>query len=93
MDKKALLKKLKPIIIIAVVVLIAVFAVVNAIRIGLGDGKGDSDIMPAASDAVYPLAVYFVDVGQGDGIIIKCEETVLVIDGGEREEADNMVRF
>ncbi|MBR5424060.1 MAG: MBL fold metallo-hydrolase [Clostridia bacterium] len=93
MDKKALLKKLKPLIIVAAVVLIVVIAVVNAIRIGLGEGRRASEVLPAQPDTEYPLAVYYVDVGQGDGIVIKCEDTVLVIDGGEREEADTMVRF
>ncbi len=88
-----MLKKLKPLIIVAVVVLIAVFAVVNAIRIGLGDGGSASELLPAQPDTEYPLAVYYVDVGQGDGIVIKCEQTVLVIDGGEREESDTMVQF
>lgn len=31
----------------------------------------------------YPLSVGFVNVGQGDGILIQCEDTVIAIDGGE----------
>ena len=88
-----MLRKLKPLIIAAVVVLIAVVAVVNAIKIGLGEGRKATDVRPAENGTEYPLAVYYVDVGQGDGIIIKCENTVLVIDGGEREESDTMVRI
>lgn len=36
------------------------------------------------------LAVYFVDVDQGDGIVIRCEDTALVIDGGEAEKASRV---
>lgn len=36
-----------------------------------------------AEDKEYPLTVSFVDVGQGDGILIECEDKVIAIDGGE----------
>lgn len=35
----------------------------------------------------YPMAVSFVDVGQGDGILIECEDKVVVVDGGTSENA------
>lgn len=40
--------------------------------------------------ADYPLAVHFVDVEQGDGIVIRCEDVSVVIDGGEAEMFSRM---
>lgn len=37
------------------------------------------DILPVT----YPVTVAFVDVGQGDGIVIECDGRVIAIDGGE----------
>lgn len=86
-------KKINPLIVIVVAVL-AVIAVVNAIRAGTGEVKKPAPAaVPAATSADYPLAVTFLDVGQGDCIVIRCEDTVLVIDGGERERADTVTGF
>ena len=85
-------RKIKPsgIVIGGVVFLLVLLAVINAIRAG---GMHDLHVAPvstASADAEYPLTVYFLDVGEGDGIVIRCGETVLVIDGGEREESDTV---
>ena len=31
----------------------------------------------------YPMTVSFVDVGQGDGAVIECEDIVVLVDGGD----------
>jgi beta-lactamase superfamily II metal-dependent hydrolase len=62
--------------------------VANAIRIGMGNDRDPSSHVMQPKDADYPLTVAFLDVGQGDGIVIRCEDTVLVVDGGERDEAN-----
>lgn len=64
--------------------LIAAFVVAVAIALLLFLPTGKKPL----SD--YPLAVHFVDVGQGDGVVICCEETTLIIDGGEKEMAGRM---
>ena len=45
---------------------------------------------PQNAFADYPLAVHFVDVEQGDGIVIRCEDAAVVIDGGEAEMVSRM---
>ena len=49
--------------------------------------------LPEKNDSVYDdysLAVHFVDVEQGDGIVIRCEDAAIVIDGGESEMNSRM---
>ena len=86
-------KNFSPIIIVVVLVL-AVLAVANAIRIGKDEGRNRNNgtVQPAVSDE-YPLAVTYLDVGQGDGIVICCKDIVIVVDGGEREEAQTVVAY
>ena len=81
------------VIIVAIVTVLVLIAVYNAVRIGSGSHKKPNTVSTAASDVEYPLAVYFVDVGEGDGAVVRCGQTVLVIDGGEREAADAMLDF
>lgn len=101
-DFKSLLQRAaqirkRSILIAAVVLLLAVAAVVNAIRAGRDTTDGGNT--PASvstvfeTDETYPLAVYFIDVGQGDSMIVKAKDTVLMIDGGEREIADVTVNY
>ena len=85
--------KLSTLLIGAAVLVLAVLAVLNAIRISGSHRDGPAPVSAASDAAQYPLAVYFVDVGEGDGAVIRCGETVLVVDGGEREEADTMNGF
>lgn len=55
-------------------------------------GRGSADVRDAVS-ADYPLSVDFVDVGQGDGILIRCGDDVIVIDGGEPDYAAAFVAY
>ncbi len=88
-------RKLSPInwTVIAAVAVLVILAVLNAIRIGGGHKPQTQPVSAAAPGAEYPLAVHFVDVGEGDGAVIQCGDTVLVVDGGEREEAETMTAF
>jgi len=62
---------------------IAVFAVINALKSDdINDNNGEVQVA-SQNENNYPLAVYFVDVGQGDGIVIRNKEQYIVIDGGE----------
>ena len=67
-------------------ILIAVFVVAAAIALLLFLPSGSNKPLDS-----YPFAAHFVDVGQGDGIVIRCGETTLVIDGGETEKADRVI--
>ncbi len=84
--------KIRPsgLVIGGVVLLLALLAVANAIRIGVNRHETVRPVTAASSETEYPLTVWFLDVGEGDGIVIRCGETVLVIDGGEREQADTV---
>ncbi|MCH5198952.1 MAG: MBL fold metallo-hydrolase [Oscillospiraceae bacterium] len=83
-------KEVKYIVIAIVIIYLAVSAVVNAIK---SDGnkagtKGDVITVNSGETQEYPLEVYFVDVGQGDGTVIKNGDVYIVIDGGEKISAD-----
>lgn len=67
-------------------ILIAVFVVAAAIALLLFLPGGSHKPLES-----YPFAVHFVDVDQGDGIVIFCDETTLVIDGGEAEKSDRVI--
>ena len=88
-------RKLSPVnwTVIAAVAVLLILAVLNAIRIGGGYKPQTQPVSAAAPGAEYPLAVYFVSVGEGDGAVIRCGDTVLVVDGGEREQAETMNTF
>ena len=78
------LKKIHPLIYIAVAVL-AALAVFNAVRMSVQQKK--------ARDAEGVLSVYYIDVGQGDGMLIRCGDTVILVDGGEEENAKRTVKY
>ena len=42
-------------------------------------------VLTLGAQRVYPatLAVHFIDVGQGDALLIEADDTVIVVDGGE----------
>ncbi len=67
-------------------ILIAVFVVAAAVALLL--------FLPSGSHKpldTYPLAVHFVDVGQGDGIVVRCGDTTVVIDGGDPDKSDRVI--
>ena len=70
-------------LIILVVAVLAALAVFNAVK--MSKKKNDT--------AEGVLSVHYIDVGQGDGIVIKCNDTVIVIDGGEEETAAKTVSY
>lgn len=84
MSKETISKRVQPFVLalIIILVLVAVFRAVNADDAAVNSG------LSAAVGSDYPLSVSFVDVGQGDGIVIINEDTVVVIDGGERDRAN-----
>ena len=88
-SKAKLQKYLLPLALILIAVGIGV-AVLLAVS---GSGRGRDVSVNDAVSADYPLRVDFVDVGQGDGILIRCGDSVIVIDGGEREVGGPFVSY
>lgn len=44
-------------------------------------------------DVEMPLEVYFIDVSQGDSILIKFADEAMLIDGGEKIESKKVINF
>lgn len=87
-------KELKPIIIAVVIILLAVSAVINALNSDPEKNTLGGDVATVSSEtADYPLEVYFVDVGQGDGVVIKNGDIFVVVDGGEKSSANIFTGF
>lgn len=80
-------KKIKSALIFLIAVLLVVCISLLA-AVLVRRHRASLDLIQAA-----PLKVTFVDVGQGDGIVIECEDTTLVIDGGEYERRNAILRF
>ncbi len=47
----------------------------------------------ADTEETQPLEVYFINVGQGDCTLLCSGDTSILIDGGEAEAADTVIRF
>ena len=62
----------------------------NTITITRGDGKLK---MPTDEGAKKEMAVHFLDVGQGDSILIKSDNVVILIDGGPRSAGQKVVSY
>ncbi len=87
--KTKLQKYLLPLALILIAVGIGV-AVLLAVS---GSGRERDVNVSDAVSADYPLRVDFVDVGQGDGILIRCGDSVIVIDGGEPDVGGPFVSY
>lgn len=88
---KNMKKEYKSIITVIVVIILAVSAVINALNSSdENDLSGKNEVITVSSGEAgsYPLEVYFADVGQGDGTVIKNNDVFIVIDGGEKSSAD-----
>ena len=49
--------------------------------------------MPTDEGAKKEMAVHFLDVGQGDSILIKSDNVVILIDGGPRSAGQKVVSY
>ncbi|MBQ7638984.1 MAG: MBL fold metallo-hydrolase [Clostridia bacterium] len=76
-------------VICAVLLLLAVLAVKNALTDDVPGSPGGEVIPVSGSDASkdYPFQVYFADVWQGDGIVIKNKNVFIVVDGGDSDHS------
>ena len=76
------------VLLIVAALALAVYAAANRDRLP----GPKSEVSPAAK-MDYPCRVDFVDVGQGDGILLRTKDAVVVIDGGEADTAYKMTGF
>lgn len=67
-------------------------AVLIVLSVILGLLYNGDDVLPP-EDIVYPFSVSFVDVGQGDGIVIESGDTLIVVDGGEVSAAGDFIEY
>ncbi|HLR21078.1 MAG TPA: ComEC/Rec2 family competence protein [Tissierellaceae bacterium] len=71
--------KNKIISVIAIIVLVLIIWIGEGFLVA-GEGEGD-------------LEIHFIDVGQGDSILIKEEDEFMLIDGGKRADGDTVVKY
>lgn len=46
-----------------------------------------------SDELLSPLKVYFLDVGQADSILIECNDEYMLIDAGNNEDGDKLVKY
>jgi beta-lactamase superfamily II metal-dependent hydrolase len=61
-------------------------------------GCTDTNTTPVVNNTSHTIAsdnltAYFIDVGQGDSIILQCSNRTMLIDAGEQEYGDDVVNF
>lgn len=62
----------------------------NTITITRGDGKPK---IPTDNGVKKEMSVHFLDVGQGDSILIKSDNVTILIDGGPRSAGQKVVSY
>lgn len=52
-----------------------------------------TELQPNTENVQAPFTVHFLDVGQGDSSLIISEDMIMLIDGGEAENADKILSY
>lgn len=78
--------------IIAAAAVVIVFVISCLIYNASADGKL-SDKAAKKAIGSYPFIVDFIDVGQGDCELIRSKDKVILIDGGEADEANEVITY
>ena len=76
-------------IVIAIVSCIAVLGAMNLFGVTAEQRKQQSESL-AVGDG---LTVHFIDVGQGDSMLLTCDGKAMLIDSGSNEAGDRVVRY
>ncbi len=78
---------------IIVLIVLAVFAIVS--RFNSDSDSPDTETAAANSLSLksYEFSVSFIDVNQGDCELIVCEDIAILVDGGESEEAADVLQY
>ena len=56
-------------------------------------GPPGSQALAASGSEGQDLRVHFIDVGQGDSILVQSEGHFMLIDAGENNQADTVIRY
>ena len=77
------------------VALALLLAILIASSIQLSDSKSESHLFVSkvSASSVDNVVVYFLDVGQGDSILIKMENKSILIDGGPKTASTTLLGF
>lgn len=86
-------KKTQKIVYSAVAVIIALAAAIVTQFTDLGDKVKQSTGLSQKAASSADLSVHFIDVEQGDCTLIMCEEHNMLIDAGESNQGDKVVKY
>ena len=76
------------------IVLVFVAIIAGAIWL-CGGFDGESTVEPEPTDAIEngTARVHFIDVGQGDCVLIECEDGAIMIDGGSNDDSQKIAAY
>lgn len=77
---------------VAVALLLAIL-IASSIQFSHSNSKRHLFVSPVSASTVDNAVVYFVDVGQGDSILIKMENKSILIDGGPKTASATLLSF
>ncbi|MDR2525658.1 MAG: MBL fold metallo-hydrolase [Oscillospiraceae bacterium] len=78
---------------LAVLAAIALFIFISFLPRCMGRADWRELAHPAAVSPPEQIRVHFIDVGQGDSILIQAQGEAMLIDGGERGQEDTVLRY
>lgn len=97
MAKTKTIDKKKLQTIVAVIIVLGALFITVAPKLGIPiswDGIFASADLNSSSDAdKQPFSVHYIDVGQGDCILIKSDDEAMLIDAGERGNAETITNY
>lgn len=89
-NQKNQMKKLKKYISLAVMIIVAVIYLLE--NRNITDGLEKTVNKPAGGEN-SGFSMHFIDVGQGDSILVICDNEYMLVDAGERDYGDDVVNY